>query len=245
MEPREPLSAEPSSSGESHGDIPEAGPIPEVGAIPEVILATGNPHKVMEITAIVNAAAPGARLRFRAAGEFEGIDEPEETGATFRENALLKARYWAERTGRLAVADDSGLVVDALEGRPGVLSARYETTAERRNERVLRELEGVAPERRTARFVCVAALADPLGGAICTEGRIEGWITGAPSGAGGFGYDPIFRPAEDSGGSGRTLAEFSAEEKNAVSHRGRAFSALAPHLLRAAAAGVVREEPAP
>jgi XTP/dITP diphosphohydrolase len=209
-----------------------------------IVLATGNPHKVREISAIMNRAAPQAPLRFVAASEFSGIEEPEETGETFEENALLKARYWAARTGYLAVADDSGLVVDALEWRPGVLSARYETTAERRNERVLRELRGVPPGQRTARFVCVAALADPQGEAQCVEGRIEGWIIEAARGTGGFGYDPIFEPAraspvQSSGRAGRTLAEYSEAEKNEVSHRGRAFAELAPRLVRAAASGRV------
>lgn len=216
-----------------------ASPPPPQPDVPAIVLATGNPHKVEEITAIVKRAAPGARLRFVAAGEFVGVDEPEETGATFEENAILKARYWARRTGLLAVADDSGLVVDALGGRPGVLSARYETTAERRNARVLEELRGVAPERRTARFICVAALADPGGGVRCAEGRIEGWIIEAPRGTGGFGYDPIFEPRTASGRCGRTLAEYSPEEKNAVSHRGRAFAELVPDLIRAAAEGRV------
>lgn len=229
-------------------DRTPSSPMPSPTPDPAIIvLATGNPHKVREITAIMNRAAPEARLRFMAASEFSGIAEPEETGATFEANALLKARYWAGKTGHLALADDSGLVVDALDGRPGVLSARYDTTAERRNERVLRELRGVAPECRRARFVCVAALADPSGEAACAEGRIEGWITEAPRGAGGFGYDPIFEPARDPDArsierAGRTLAEYSESEKNEVSHRGRAFAELAARVAQAADSGRVTQD---
>lgn len=204
-----------------------------------LILATGNPHKVVEISDILAAAADLPGVRLVAASEYAGIEEPEETGTTFEANALLKARYWAKATGRLALADDSGLVVDALDGRPGVRSARYESTSERRNQRVLNELKDVPAEKRSARFVCVAALADPEGNGVCEEGRIEGWIIDAPRGDGGFGYDPIFEPRSNGPRGGRTLAEYSAEEKNGISHRGRAFTALAPRIAEAARAGRV------
>lgn len=204
-----------------------------------IVLATGNPHKVVEISEILDGALERPGVRFVAASVFSGIEEPEETGETFEENAVLKARYWARATGHLALADDSGLVVDALDGRPGVRSARYDSTSRRRNDRVLRELKGVAPERRTARFVCVAALADPEGNAVSEEGRIEGWIIDAPRGEGGFGYDPIFEPETGGKREGRTLAEYSSEEKHAVSHRGRAFAALAPRIAAAVDAGGV------
>lgn len=204
-----------------------------------VVLATGNPHKVVEISQILAGRVDLPRVRLVAAGVFTGIEEPEETGATFEENALLKARYWAEATGHLALADDSGLVVDALGGRPGVRSARYESTSERRNRRVLDELKDVPADERAARFVCVAAMADPEGNAVSEEGRIEGWITTAPKGEGGFGYDPIFEPRTNGERGGRTLAEYSAEEKNGISHRGRAFTALAPRVEAAVRAGRV------
>lgn len=210
-----------------------------------LLLATGNPHKVDEISAILHDALPGADFRLVSASDFPAIAEPEETGETFQENALLKARYWARATGHLALADDSGLVVDALDGRPGVYSARYDATEEKRNERVLHELGDTAPENRTARFICVAAIADPAGGARWTEGRIEGRIAPAPAGAGGFGYDPIFEPLHADGQSRRTLAEYSSDEKNRISHRGRAFAALAPLLAAAIQAGrvAIPEEP--
>lgn len=210
-----------------------------------LILATGNPHKVHEISAILRGALPGVEFRMASASDFPGIAEPEETGETFRENALLKARYWARATGHLALADDSGLAVDALDGRPGVFSARYDVTAEKRNERVLRELGETATERRSARFICVAAIADPNGHAQCAEGRIEGRIARAPAGAGGFGYDPIFEPLAVGGQPGRTLAQYSPEEKNRISHRGRAFSELAPRVEAAIRDGCVAtpEEP--
>ncbi len=204
-----------------------------------IVLATGNPHKVIEISQILAGLVNEPVLRLVAASDYKDIEEPEETGSTFAENALLKARYWARATGHLALADDSGLVVDALGGRPGVQSARYDTTSERRNRKLLGELDRVPAEKRSARFVCVAALADPQGRALCEEGRIEGWILDEPSGTDGFGYDPVFEPESDSGRVGRSLAEYSAMEKNSVSHRGKAFKALAPRIAEASKAGRV------
>jgi XTP/dITP diphosphohydrolase len=204
-----------------------------------IVLATGNPHKVVEISEILAAAGGLSGVRLVAASGYAGIDEPEETGSTFAENALLKARYWAKATGQLALADDSGIVVDALGGRPGVHSARYDSTSERRNQKLLAELRDVPPAKRAARFVCVAAIADPQGCGLCEEGRIEGWITDTPRGTDGFGYDPVFEPAMGSARAGRTLAEYSAAEKNEVSHRGRAFTSLAPRVVEAAKAGQV------
>lgn len=204
-----------------------------------VVLATGNPHKVVEISEILDGVVELPGARFVAASVFSGIEEPEETGATFEENAILKARYWAQATGHLALADDSGLVVDALDGRPGVRSARYESTSERRNRRVLEEMKDIPPERRSARFVCVAAVADPQGNAVSEEGRIEGWITAEPKGEGGFGYDPIFEPQAGGARAERTLAQYSPDEKHRVSHRGGAFTALAPRIADAVRAGRV------
>ncbi len=147
----------------------------------------------------------------------------EETGTTFWENAILKAQTYAARTGLPALADDSGLMVDALGGAPGVYSARYAPTPAARIEKLLAALTDVPDAQRTAHFVCVVALATPDGRLIAAEGRVEGKITFAPRGSGGFGYDPIFELP-----NGQTMAELSAEVKNTLSHRGRALERLRP-----------------
>lgn len=154
----------------------------------------------------------------------QGLDtEVEESGQTFEENASLKARYWADRTGLLTLADDSGLEVDALAGAPGVLSARYageEATDEERNALLLQRLAGVPAARRTARFRCVIALAEPHGRLELCEGVCEGLIASEPKGSHGFGYDPVFFLP----GFGKTMAELAPEEKNRISHRSRAIA---------------------
>jgi len=191
-----------------------------------VILASANPGKLRELQVLL--APLGWQL---IAQERLGIAPAEETGATFRENALLKARH-AAAAGRLpALADDSGIEVDALGGRPGVRSARYagEHAADRENrEKLLQELRGVAPEARRARYRCVIAYvrsaADPA--PLVAEGDWEGAIALAPRGTGGFGYDPIFVPQ----GEPRTAAELAPVEKDAVSHRARALLALLAQL---------------
>ena len=185
---------------------------------PILVLATQNAGKIAEIRQIL----AGIDLRVVSLEDYPDIAEIVEDGHTFAENAVKKAVTVALATGELALADDSGLVVDALDGRPGVQSARYGPTSEARNEKLLGELKGVEPQRRTARFVCVAALADPEGRAVTREGAVEGRIAESPSGAGGFGYDPVFHlPARNC-----TMAEISREEKNAISHRGKAFRAI-------------------
>lgn len=209
--------------------------------MPILLIATGNAHKALEIEAILRAGAPDEDWKLETAADHPALAEPAETGETFVANALEKARYYAARTGRLALADDSGLVVDALGGRPGVRSARYAPTSPERNARLLVELARAASSRRTARFVCVAALADPAGRAVTREGRAEGRIAAEPRGAGGFGYDPIFVPAGQAGEPERTLAQYTGEEKNAISHRGRAIRAIAPAALRALLEGRVAE----
>ena len=179
----------------------------------KLVLATGNPHKVDEIAEIL-----GPRFELVARDP-----EVEETGTTFEENALLKARAARDLTGAVAVADDSGIVVDALDGRPGIHSARWTHEGDW-IPRVLREL-ATRPERpRTARFVAAAAACHPDGREVVVVGAVEGTISVGPRGAAGFGYDPIFVPAE---GDGRTFAEMTAGEKHALSHRGRAFRRLA------------------
>jgi XTP/dITP diphosphohydrolase len=176
------------------------------------VLATGNAHKVPEIEEILGPAFV-----------LDAVDpDVEETGTRFEENALLKARAVAARTGRLALADDSGIEVDALGGRPGVHSARW-TDEPDWIPRVLRETAGVAWPARTGRFVSAAAAVWPEGRELVVRGVVEGHIATEARGDNGFGYDPIFVPDE---GDGRTFAEMTAGEKHALSHRGRAFRAL-------------------
>jgi len=209
-------------------------------AMDTILIATGNPHKLDEIRPVLGALGI----------ECIGLDlldetypEPVEDGATFEDNARLKAIGYAKLTGRACLADDSGLEIDALGGRPGVMSARYfndgaetdEPRPERdrlNNERVMRELGGTPLEARTARFVCALCLARPDGEIIAeTRGTFEGRIGIAgevPAGTNGFGYDPLFlvAPKYD-----RTSAQMSPAEKNAASHRGRALVAFS-ELLR-------------
>jgi XTP/dITP diphosphohydrolase len=185
---------------------------PERAQPVEAVLATGNPHKVDEIAVILGDAV--ALTAFDT-----GV---EETGSTFEENAVLKAWAACSAVGRLALADDSGIVIDALGGAPGIHSARWTDEGDW-IPRVLRELEGVDPSERTARYVCVAVAAWPDGRRVAREGVVEGRIALSPAGTGGFGYDPIFVPVE---GDGRTFGEMTAAEKHALSHRGRAFRSL-------------------
>lgn len=191
-----------------------------------IVVASRNPAKVREIRRVIEGL-PVEVMDLAQAG-FDA--EIEETGQTFAENAAAKALAVAEATGELALADDSGLMVDALGGRPGVLSARYggdDLTDSQRVELLLRELAQVPHARRAAQFVCVLALAVP--GRILARwaGRVCGVIADKPQGTGGFGYDPVFLylPA------GRTFAQMTPDEKNAVSHRGRAIRRL-PEVLR-------------
>ena len=193
----------------------------------KVVLASANSGKLRELAAL--AAPLGWELVPQQA---LGIGSADETGETFRDNALLKARHAARTSGLAALADDSGIEVDALGGRPGVYSARYagDHATDRQNlEKLLAELREVPPERRTARYRCVIAYVagadDPA--PILAEGRWEGRIGVAPRGAGGFGYDPIFLPL-DSGG--RTAAELGRKEKDAVSHRALALAMLRERL---------------
>lgn len=185
-----------------------------------LVLASGNPGKVAELRRIL----AGLDVELLDAGDV-GLPDVEETGETFAENALLKARAGVAACGLACVADDSGLVVDALAGEPGVRSARYAGAHgddEANLRLVLDRMAGVAD--RSARFVCVAALAAPDGREWTAEGRIEGTLAEAPRGEGGFGYDPIFLPL----GETRTTAELPAENKDAISHRGKAFRAIRP-----------------
>jgi XTP/dITP diphosphohydrolase len=194
-------------------------------ARPRLVLATGNEHKLAELTRILEAGRVDVELA--GLGAFPGAPEVAETGATFDENALLKARAIAEFTGLPAVADDSGLCVDALNGMPGVLSARWSGRHgdDQANLRlVLAQLSDVPDERRGAHFACAAALVLPSGKEHVSEGTVYGRLIRQPRGTNGFGYDPIFVPD----GSELTTAEMDPAAKDAISHRGRALRALAP-----------------
>ncbi|MEV4093509.1 XTP/dITP diphosphatase [Streptosporangium saharense] len=190
-----------------------------------LVLATRNAGKIAELREILADAAITAEIV--GLEEFPEIGDVAETGLTFAENALLKAVAVAKQSGLPAIADDSGLCVDALNGMPGIFSARWAGRHgdDRANlDLLLAQVSDVPEEHRGAHFACAAALALPSGEERIAEGVLNGVIIGAPRGANGFGYDPIFVPE----GEERTTAELSAREKNAISHRGRAFRALAP-----------------
>ena len=194
----------------------------------ELLLATRNEHKLDELRRIVAAAEP-ADVRVLGLADVAEFAEAPETGATFEENALAKARDAAAASGLPAVADDSGLSVDALNGMPGVLSARWagkhgDDVANL--ELVLAQLTDTPDERRGAAFVCAAALVTPDGVEHVVRGEWRGMLVREPRGSNGFGYDPIFVPE----GETRTSAELTSSEKDAESHRGRALRALAPYL---------------
>jgi XTP/dITP diphosphohydrolase len=190
-----------------------------------VVLATRNAHKIDELRRILTHSG----ITLVGLDGFPDAPEVAETGATFAENALLKAHAAATATGLVAIADDSGIAVDALNGMPGVLSVYWAGRA-RDDEANLRllldQMEDVPDERRGGAFVCAAAAATPDGRELVVEGRMEGMLVRAPRGVGGFGYDPIFVPT----GEQRTSAEMSPAEKDAISHRGAAFRALVPLL---------------
>jgi XTP/dITP diphosphohydrolase len=187
------------------------------------VLATQNAHKVIELNRIL--ADAGVARQIVGLAEFPGAPDVAETGLTFADNALLKAREIAAYTGLPAVSDDSGLTVNALNGMPGILSARWSGRHgddQANLELVLRQMADI--DRRDAAFVCVAALSLPGGGGEWTAtGVLPGRITRAPRGTNGFGYDPVFVPD----GMDTTTAELSPEDKDAISHRGRAFRAIA------------------
>lgn len=188
----------------------------------DLLLGTRNLHKIREIASIL----AGLSLTLRDLREFPNAPEVEETGFTFRANAELKARAWATVTGLPTLADDSGLEVDALGGRPGVLSARYagaQGNDAANNARLLAELSGVPAERRGARYRCVIVIVGSAGLVAAAEGTCEGRIGEAPRGSNGFGYDPLFLVAPD---FARTMAELDPDEKNRISHRGRALEAV-------------------
>ncbi|ADI09810.1 putative deoxyribonucleotide triphosphate pyrophosphatase [Streptomyces bingchenggensis BCW-1] len=190
-----------------------------------LILATRNTYKIVELRSILSDA--GLDVELVGADAYPEIPDVKETGVTFAENAFLKAHALARATGHPAVADDSGLCVDVLGGAPGIFSARWSGRHgdDRANlELLLAQLADVPDEHRAAHFECAAALALPDGTERVVTGRLPGTLRREPVGGGGFGYDPILQPD----GETRTCAELTPEEKNAISHRGKAFRALAP-----------------
>ena len=192
-----------------------------------VVLATRNQHKVSELRRIL--ASSSLDVDLVGTESFPELPDVAETGSTFAANALLKARDVAQRTGLVAIADDSGLCVDAMNGMPGILSARWAGSHgdDAANlELLLAQLADVPSKRRGAAFHCAAAVAMPDGEERVVEGMLEGTLITEPRGSNGFGYDPIFTPR----GYVLTTAELTPEEKDAISHRGHAFRALVPVL---------------
>jgi len=192
----------------------------------KLVVATKNQGKLREVKALL-ADYP---LEVLSLKDFPGLPEIEETGSTFAENALIKATTVAKQTGLLTLGDDSGLEVDCLDGRPGVLSARFagEPASDWRNDqKLLALMAGIAPEKRTARFRCVVAIVEPTGQSYLAEGTCEGRIGYAMVGDQGFGYDPLFIIPE----SGLTLAQLDMASKNKISHRSQALKQAIPILL--------------
>jgi len=193
---------------------------------PILVLATGNKGKVAEIRKLLSSLNVTIKLR----NEFPGAEDPDETGNTYSENALIKARALRNFTGLPSLADDSGLEVDFLGGFPGIMSARYagsEQDAAKNRIKLLSELDGVPHKKRGARFVCILALAMPGGREFLFEGECRGIITTEEKGTGGFGYDPIFLVPE----YGITMAEMKPELKNAISHRAAALRQFAAAVI--------------
>ena len=187
--------------------------------IRELVLATRNRHKAQELASLLSDLG----ISIRTMDAFPQVPDVIEDGKTCEANAIKKARAVSRATGLLAVADDTGLEVDALGGQPGVYAARYageHVTYEDNWRKLVRELSGVPHDRRTARFITVAAIASPSGEVQVAEGQLQGVITEEPAGAQGFGYDPVFFVPE----LGMTLAELSPDEKNRISHRAKAFA---------------------
>ena len=192
-----------------------------------LVIATTNPHKVEEFQRLL-AGLPFELVSLTDVGV---VADVEETGATFAENAIIKAVAYAEMTGLPALADDSGLEIDAMDGAPGIYSARWagpDITYAARNRMLVDRLAGLPDERRGARYRCAIAVAEPLPRGLLgiVEGTLEGRIAEAPAGSGGFGYDPIFLVPEE----GRTVGQMNAEEKSRISHRARAAHAARPLL---------------
>ena len=191
----------------------------------QLVLATRNAKKLAELDRLL--ASAGLDVEILGSDAFSDLPEIEETGSTFAENSLIKARAVAAHTGLIAIADDSGLCVDALDGQPGIYSARWAgpgATDESNLDLVLEQIRDVEPAQRTAHFACAAALVLPSGEEYVVQGQVDGVLLTQRRGAGGFGYDPIFLPD----GFDITTAEMTSDQKDAISHRGQAMRALVP-----------------
>lgn len=210
-----------------------ASPADASGSRPVLVLATRNAGKLRELRELLRDRVPGLDVDAQVVDAAAvGAPDVPETGTTFEENSLLKARAVAEATGLVAIADDSGLSVDVLGGAPGIFSARWAGSHgdDAANLRLLLDqLADIGESHRAAAFVCAAALAVPGGGERVEIGRLAGTLLREPRGTGGFGYDPILRPE----GLETSCAELSPERKNAISHRGQAFRSLLPHIVEA------------
>jgi XTP/dITP diphosphohydrolase len=207
-----------------------------------VVLATGNLKKLVELRRLV--AAAGADLEVLGLGDLPPYPEPAETERTFVGNALLKARACVAATGLPALADDSGLAVDVLNGMPGVRSARWsgpDATDAGNNALLLAQLDDVPDGERSARFEAAVALVLPDGRERTTTGRMDGWLLRAPVGENGFGYDPLFVPTDQPEGQQRSSAELDPAEKDRISHRGRAVRAMVPVLVEELVEGPTKE----
>jgi XTP/dITP diphosphohydrolase len=194
----------------------------------KILIATGNKHKLEELLKILpRQTEAGQSVQYLSLADFPGIPEPEETGRTLDENAVIKACKGLAATGLISMADDTGLMVDALGGAPGVYSGRYaypdRADYPANNMKLLRELENVPPQKRGACFVTFAAMAKPGGEIILKQGSVEGSISTHYSGRRGFGYDPLFVIK----GLNKTIADMTPEEKNKISHRAKAFAQMA------------------
>ena len=200
-----------------------------MNAVPmRVVLASRNAKKLAELRRILMPQTPD--IEVLGLDDVESFDEPAETEPTFEGNALIKARACLEATGLPSLADDSGLCVDALNGMPGVLSARWSGQGDQaNNDLLLRQIGDIPDERRTAQFRCAVVLCVPGGAEIIELGEMTGRILRGPQGVGGFGYDPLF--AAD--GHDVSTAELTPEEKDQISHRGKALRAIAPHVIQA------------
>ena len=191
----------------------------------QLVLATRNAKKLAELDRLL--AGAGLDVQILGSDAFSELPEIEETGSTFAENSLIKARAVSTHTGLIAIADDSGLCVDALDGQPGIYSARWAgegATDESNLDLVLEQIRDVEPAHRTAHFACAAALVLPSGEEYVVHGQVNGVLLTQRRGEGGFGYDPIFLPD----GCDITTAEMTSEQKDAISHRGQAMRALVP-----------------
>lgn len=205
-------------------------------AAPRLVLATRNAGKLKELRDLLRGRIDGLDVDTQVIdAETAGVPDVPETGVTFEANSLLKARAVAEASGLPAIADDSGLAVDVLGGAPGIFSARWSGlhgNDQANLDLLLAQLSDISAEHRGAAFICAAALAVPGGEDVVERGELRGTLLSEPRGADGFGYDPVLQPE----GETRSCAELSRAEKNAISHRGQAFRALLPAIIRVLAA---------